>query len=56
MWQNGEEDGIGEPALLIEGYADVINITQSDGMISINYETLEELIKTLRAVKKDQKR
>lgn len=50
MWQTNDDD-IGEPALLLEGYSDVLNVTQGKSCISLNYETLDELLKQLLVLK-----
>lgn len=52
IWQEAPEDmGVGEPALLIEMYSDVLNITQGDNCISVNYEALKELCSVLKTAK-----
>lgn len=49
MWQQGDtENGIGEPALLIEFYSNSVSITQEDRHITINKETIPDLIKLLK--------
>jgi hypothetical protein len=53
IWQNGPEDGISEKAILIEAYTDVISIQQQEGSININYESVDELCKLLKQLKKE---
>lgn len=54
MWQE-DADGIGAQALLMEGYSDVIKVTQAWNYINLNYETLPEFIKQLNALKAEKK-
>lgn len=51
MWQPDPEEGVAEKALLIETYIDIFTIRQGDDCISINYESIPELIKALKIVK-----
>ncbi|WP_407522701.1 hypothetical protein PDL71_15530 [Lacibacter sp. MH-610] len=48
FWQTNEENGVGEPALLIEFYNDVMQISQDGERININYESIKDLVKILR--------
>lgn len=52
LWQISADDIIPEPAILIDGYRNTINLSQNGNEILINYESLEELIKTMRMLKK----
>jgi len=54
LWQS-QEDGLAEPAILIEPYYDVIRVGSSTGHIQLNYESLEEFIKALRQAAKNRK-
>lgn len=51
MWQSNEENGVGEPALLIESYIGCFQITQDDQKININYESIKDLCKILKQLK-----
>lgn len=55
QWQEGPEDGIGEPALLIEAHYGTITVGQAGASILINSESIDELIKNLRYFQKLQK-
>jgi hypothetical protein len=56
IWQNVSEDlGVSEAALLVEKYSDVITITQEGRHININYETIDEVVKLLKQLKKDRR-
>lgn len=50
LWQQ-QEDGMPEPALLIEAYGDVIQITQEDQRINLNYRSVKELCSVLKSLK-----
>lgn len=54
IWQQTEEDGVAEPALLLEPFNDVIQLSQDGNVINLNYESLEELCKLLRKLKKER--
>lgn len=54
LWQTDPEDAIAEPALLIESFSDAIRIGQKDQVINLNYESIDELIKVLRNLKKSK--
>jgi hypothetical protein len=54
IWQDIEE-GVGEPALLLERFSDSICITQEDNRVSLNYDTISELCKRLNQFKKEAK-
>jgi len=51
LWQNSEENGVGEPALLIESYNGCIIITQDGNHINLNYESVQEFCKILKQCK-----
>lgn len=51
MWQTSDE-GVAEPALLVEFYNDVITIRQGSNYIMINYESVAELTRLLKSRKK----
>lgn len=48
LWQEDPEDGVAEKPILIEYYNDVISLTQEDNRISLNYESVKELISCLK--------
>ena len=52
QWQTGPEDGVPEPAILIEAYIDVIALQQEGETIKINYKSVDELCKNLKAYAK----
>lgn len=49
-WQGDPEDGIAEPALLIEKYYDSIRITQGNDSIDISIGSVDDLCKHLRKI------
>ena len=49
MWQAEPEEGLPEPALLVEFYSDSICIRQDGNAISINYESIADLCKLLKS-------
>lgn len=53
IWQE-VEDGVGEPALLIEPFHDCLQISQAGSVINLNYESVDELCKLLKRIKKEQ--
>ncbi len=56
LWQEVKDgESIPEPALLIEAYNDVINITQEKRHVCLNYDTLDELFNVLRDFRKRAK-
>lgn len=57
MWQViNPEEGIAEPALLIEAFTDSIRITQDGQAISLNYESINELSKILKKCNQQSKK
>lgn len=52
IWQNAEE-GIPEKAILVTNFSDsgLIEIKQGNSEISVNYESIPELIKVMKTVK-----
>lgn len=49
MWQDiNPEEGIAEPAILIESFTDSIRITQYGQAINLNYESINELSRILK--------
>jgi hypothetical protein len=54
IWQE-QEEGVPEPAILFEPYGDVIAITVEDNVININYESVDEICKALKNLKKNRK-
>jgi hypothetical protein len=54
LWQVVEE-GVGEPAILIRRYNDVLEFQQEKRTILINVETVEEFIKAIRKTMKKEK-
>lgn len=55
MWQE-DADGISTQALLMEGYSDVIKVTQAGHYINLKYDVLTEFISQLNALKNEVKR
>lgn len=53
FWQTGPEDGIPEPAILIEVFSDCIGLFSDGNRINLNYSSLDEFIKQLRLIKKN---
>lgn len=56
LWQENKETGVGEPALAITAYSDVIQIEQGSvnggvQIININYDSVAELCRELRKTK-----
>lgn len=49
-WQNDPEDGVAEPALLIEKFVDSVCITQGDSCIHVSIGSVEDLCKHLRKI------
>lgn len=55
IWQEGDgESSIGEPALLVSAYSDVFTLKQGACEVNINYETIPELIRLLRDIRKER--
>jgi hypothetical protein len=54
IWQVEPEDGVSEKPILIECYSDIVSITQEDSSINLNYESIDELCKLLKEIKKRQ--
>lgn len=50
LWQQTDE-GVGEPALMIEAYSDCICITQEESIIRLNFDSVDELTKLLKKLK-----
>jgi hypothetical protein len=48
-WDNERPE---EPALLINEYMDMFTIEQHDRYVNVNYETIDELIRILKGLKK----
>lgn len=55
IWQEEEQDGIPEQPLIIESYSDVISLTQRDNSINLNYDSIDEVCRALKAMKKEHK-
>lgn len=53
FWQS-QSEGVPEPAILIEEYSDSVSLTCEGNRININYESLDELLKLLRKIKREQ--
>lgn len=54
IWQEGNEDmPVGEPALLITPYSDVITITQEGRYVNVSYSSLKELSNVLKKLKSE---
>ncbi len=49
LWQVAPEEGIAEPALLIEFFSDCISIKQDGDTILITYESIPSLCKLLKS-------
>lgn len=56
LWQTEPEEGAPESAVMIEAYGDVISITCEGRVININYESVDELCKLLRQIKKNHQK
>lgn len=56
MWQTEPPDGYGlpEPALLFDLTSDAFTVYQERRYLTINYESIDEMIKILRQVKRDR--
>lgn len=55
IWQEGDgESSIGEPALLVSVYDGIFTIKQGGEEVNINYETIPELIRLLRDIRKER--
>ena len=54
IWQENPKEGIGKPAILIESYRGSFGITQEGNYISLNYETIKDLIKVLKTLKEPE--
>jgi len=52
IYQTSEE-GIGEPALIVSRFSDVIEIQQAGDEILLNPETVPELVKVLKEAMKE---
>jgi hypothetical protein len=52
LWQDSAEDGVPEPAILVNVYGDIISLDCGDNSINVNYESINELCKLLKQVKK----
>jgi hypothetical protein len=52
IWQE-DEDGIPEKAILVTNYAGsgLVEIKQGDAEITVNYESIPELMRAMKAVK-----
>ncbi len=48
LWQTPPEDDTPEGAILIERFATSFNLQQEDNRISVNYESIPDLIKVLK--------
>jgi hypothetical protein len=53
LWQENE-DGIEEPALLIEPFSDVISITQKAVSFNLTYEAVDEFCRVLKKIKAEK--
>jgi hypothetical protein len=49
VWQDVEE-GVGEPAIALDKYNDILVFKQADNEVNLNYETIPELCKTLKRI------
>jgi hypothetical protein len=49
VWQQAENE-LGNPALLVEKYAESLSIQQEDRNIIIDYETIPDLVKLLSRI------
>jgi len=49
LWQTSSEDGIAEPALLIEFFSDCVSIKQDGETLRITYESVADLCKLLKS-------
>lgn len=48
FWQTELENGVAEPAVLIEFYSDSVSLVQDGNRISLNNDSLSEFIKILK--------
>lgn len=55
LWQESSEDSVPEPAFLIVPHSDVVRIQQGGDQILLNYESVDELCKVLKQIKKNRK-
>lgn len=52
IYQSTTEDmPVPEPAILVEVYTDIFNLSQEGATLAIGYETIPDLIKVLRELK-----
>jgi len=51
IWQTPGEDNVPEPAIVVEAYMGSFSLTQEGRSISINYESIKDLIKVLKDLK-----
>ena len=50
FWQEHPEDGVGEPAILIRRYSDVLELQQGKSSVLINNERVSEFLKAVKTV------
>jgi hypothetical protein len=55
FWQDHPKEGIGEPAILLKKYSDVLEVQQGKHEILITLECMEEFIKAIRQTMKGDK-
>jgi hypothetical protein len=54
LWQEHPQDGVGEPALLLVCYDDVISIRQAGQEILVSRTSVEDLVRALRKATRAQ--
>lgn len=54
FYQQSGEDGIAEPAISVQEYSDVVSLEGAEGSINLNYESIPDFIKLLKALKKNR--
>lgn len=54
LWQNEPEEGIAEPAILVEKFdgSDCITISQNGNRINIGYTSIDDFCKHLKKIMK----
>jgi hypothetical protein len=53
LWQTAPEDGLEEKPLILDCYSDVISIKCNGESVKLNYESIPDLIKLLKHIKKE---
>lgn len=53
LWQTADEDSLEEKPLILECYGDVVSIKCNGESLNLNYESIPDMIKLLKVIKKD---